>query len=421
MSLLNPDLGSPSSVSRMLQTLMTPPPIQQTPSGGLLQPTPPFVPPHIAQPGPMARPPKQNRLGAIHDWLQSKIVPQAPAGYEGILSSEEIKSARPGLLQSLIGTPDAPSARDRYQQNLRGILEMKQVAGQMASQRQMQAARERIAMQFPAPPGETGEQAIERMKGMFAAYVQAGDMDAAGKLGEVLKSIGQPRASQVKAPEWVDFGGYKALIGPDGKEIRREGKTPTPREPGQQTVGLIAVQEQDGEGGMRTVLRPKVAGLEVPGPNTRTPAGIQKSLATNSAQISVIDNALSELAAYPAGVGLNRGAADLPVIGGAADAYNQRKDPQGVKLRALIGNVGSLVIKDRSGAAVTISESARLRPFIPSIGDTPETIRVKLEQLKAAIVEENNLLQQGGPTPKGSGSEKGSSGSKLDAYRHLLK
>lgn len=55
----------------------------------------------------------------------------------------------------------------------------------------------------------------------------------------------------------------------------------------------------------------------------------------------------------------------------------------GVGVRATVANLGSLKIHDRSGAAVTISEMPRLRPFIPNVTlDSPETIKKKLESFK---------------------------------------
>lgn len=154
------------------------------------------------------------------------------------------------------------------------------------------------------------------------------------------------------------------------------------------------VQTQEPGGAVVYTHRDEAAGMNAPSPNARGTAAIMKDVAANQTQVSVIDDALKELDAHPDAVGLKRGAADLPIVGGAADALNQRLDPNGVAARASLANVSSLVIKDRSGSAVTISESARLRPFIPSTGDTPETIRIKLGKLRQAIETETKLLQQ---------------------------
>jgi len=74
------------------------------------------------------------------------------------------------------------------------------------------------------------------------------------------------------------------------------------------------------------------------------------------------------------------------------DTITQRLDPNGVATRALIADIGSLKIHDRSGAAVTASESPRLMPFIPQVTDTPETVTKKLTQFKTEYQNINNDL-----------------------------
>lgn len=66
-----------------------------------------------------------------------------------------------------------------------------------------------------------------------------------------------------------------------------------------------------------------------------------------------------------------------------AERIGQVADPKGVPVRAAVANIGSQKLHDRSGAAVTISEFPRLRPFIPSVSDTPQAAAAKLDQLKA--------------------------------------
>jgi hypothetical protein len=62
-----------------------------------------------------------------------------------------------------------------------------------------------------------------------------------------------------------------------------------------------------------------------------------------------------------------------------------RIDPSGVSARAEIADIGSLKIHDRSGSAVTVSESPRLMPFIPLTTDDRETALKKLQRLKLEI------------------------------------
>jgi hypothetical protein len=69
-----------------------------------------------------------------------------------------------------------------------------------------------------------------------------------------------------------------------------------------------------------------------------------------------------------------------------------RIDPAGVDTRAAIADLGSLVIHDRSGAAVTAAEFPRLAPFIPTEKDEPATVKKKLRmfvQNYRAIVEDS--------------------------------
>ena len=68
-------------------------------------------------------------------------------------------------------------------------------------------------------------------------------------------------------------------------------------------------------------------------------------------------------------------------IPAGADALNWL-DKDGTKLRAMIADIGSKKLHERSGSAVTIGETPRLKPFIPSIGDSPAVIADKLANLR---------------------------------------
>lgn len=102
-------------------------------------------------------------------------------------------------------------------------------------------------------------------------------------------------------------------------------------------------------------------------------AGIQG----NRLAISKIDRAIAAIRANPDALGAKN---VLP------DAVTQRIPGKGfsggVDVRSLIADIGSLKIHDRSGAAVTAAETPRLKPFIPSVADTPEAAITKLQQLK---------------------------------------
>lgn len=70
-----------------------------------------------------------------------------------------------------------------------------------------------------------------------------------------------------------------------------------------------------------------------------------------------------------------------------------RIDEQGVEARAAIAELGSLIIHDRSGAAVTAAEFPRLAPFIPTEKDDAATVRKKLNAFVRIYREEMEALQ----------------------------
>lgn len=139
------------------------------------------------------------------------------------------------------------------------------------------------------------------------------------------------------------------------------------------------------EGIAAAAKREKAIAGAVPPTQRRPVASIVQKVAANKAQLSALDAALQGLQKRPEGVGLQYG---------IADALNQRMDPKGVKLRADIADIGSLKIHDRSGAAVTVSEAPRLKPFIPLVTDTPEAARIKLQRLRELLLQETSFLEQ---------------------------
>ena len=100
------------------------------------------------------------------------------------------------------------------------------------------------------------------------------------------------------------------------------------------------------------------------------PAAAMTAITENRAALSKIDEAMSLIDGNPGALGLQN------YLG---DTIQQHVDPAGVKVRAAISDLGSLKMHDRSGAAVSVSEMARLKPFIPSATDSPETVKKKLE------------------------------------------
>jgi hypothetical protein len=114
------------------------------------------------------------------------------------------------------------------------------------------------------------------------------------------------------------------------------------------------------------------------------PANINTAISTNDLSIRQIQEALDMLKKNPDAIGLKN------VLPGQ---MLDRADPKGVAARSAIGNIGSLVIHERSGSAVSGSEMQRLG-FIPTPTDRADVAKTKLESmLKWAKAQQEGLTQ----------------------------
>lgn len=119
------------------------------------------------------------------------------------------------------------------------------------------------------------------------------------------------------------------------------------------------------------------------------PTVITKGMAENLNGMQKIDSTLAALNGAQGAIG-NAGSVLqtwMPETGGKIN--NDYLNPETAKVRAMIADIGSLKIHDRSGAAVTAAETPRLKPFIPLITDSPKVAAEKLANLKA---EYQNML-----------------------------
>jgi hypothetical protein len=114
------------------------------------------------------------------------------------------------------------------------------------------------------------------------------------------------------------------------------------------------------------------------------PAQIQTGFKDNSASIKQIDDAIAALKRNPRAMGMAN------ILG---DEIRQRVDPNGIDVRGAVANIGSLVIHDRSGAAVTAAETPRLKPFIPMPTDTAQAAIKKLQGLRQQYANNNAQIE----------------------------
>lgn len=128
-------------------------------------------------------------------------------------------------------------------------------------------------------------------------------------------------------------------------------------------------------------------GVPVQKPGKDIPANVNKSIIDNQQSLGKIDRAIESITSNPKALGLQYA---IP----GAETVGQYIDSEGVPTRAAVADVGSLVLHDRSGAAVTVSEFPRLKPFIPTASDDPKAAVAKLRQLRKAMAEEADLLSQ---------------------------
>lgn len=119
-----------------------------------------------------------------------------------------------------------------------------------------------------------------------------------------------------------------------------------------------------------------------PVPSANMPAAIRNGFLENNALIDSIDATIEEVRKNPGSFG-------LPYALG--DTVNQRLDPKGVAARAMVANIGSAKLHDRTGATLAAAEAPRLTPFIPTTTDRSDSIITKLEKMR----EEVALTQDG--------------------------
>lgn len=78
--------------------------------------------------------------------------------------------------------------------------------------------------------------------------------------------------------------------------------------------------------------------------------------------------------------------------GALGDQFTQWNNPEGTDARARIGQIGGLIIKDTSGAAVSLSEDQRLAKWVPLVTDSAEVATAKLKNLQRELLQRNQAM-----------------------------
>lgn len=123
------------------------------------------------------------------------------------------------------------------------------------------------------------------------------------------------------------------------------------------------------------------------------PAKAQQALLENATNLRRAERALRLIGGAPAQPGDNVDRQATGLKGYLPNQVLNRIDPQGVDARAALADLGSLVIHERSGAAVTAAEFPRLAPFIPTEKDDADTVKKKLQRFVQVYRDEIDALK----------------------------
>lgn len=156
----------------------------------------------------------------------------------------------------------------------------------------------------------------------------------------------------------------------------------------QQPRGVVVQTDQgpvlaDPRTGSTTPLRDQ-SGTALGPKQKDIPQAVIQGYTKNQSALQKIDDAIASITANPSSIGA------FNMLG---DTIRQRTDPGGVQTRAVVADIGSLKIHDRTGAAMSAAESLRLKPFIPNTTDTPEAAVAKLQQLKREYLDQNQGIE----------------------------
>jgi len=312
----------------------------------------------------------------------------------------------------------AQGIQNMQQTNALNAMQAQDMHDQRTAQQQQAQAMQRARAEFPDPPPDAPQQlklAVRAFKtglGPFSAIQEAMkpvEMKAAAPgstlyhptTGQIAATVPDKPAAPDKPPsavqeyEYAKGQGYQGSFRDWTTEKARAGAASTSVSYGAPVAGVDASGnpvffQPDKKGGNPAI----IPGVSPPKP--QTPAAMQEKLAQNAVTLSKIDQALAMVEAKPDALGLKNY---------AGDAVMQRVDPSGVEVRAMIADIGGQKIHDRSGAAVTVGEAERLKPYIPAATDTPETAKKKLRLFRQEYAAMQQAINSGASIAQASSAQ----------------
>lgn len=118
----------------------------------------------------------------------------------------------------------------------------------------------------------------------------------------------------------------------------------------------------------------------------KVPESTRAKLAENAVVLEKIRKAQALTEQNPSAFGLQN------VLG---DTVMQRFDAGGTDVRSLVADIAGQKIHDRSGGAVSVGESERLKPYVPNVTDTADTVKKKLKNFEAEYAAMQRELSTG--------------------------
>lgn len=242
-------------------------------------------------------------------------------------------------------------------------------------------ARQALAQQISTPEG------LEAVRRLAAGQTQQ-DVAELEKT-TAMTNYYDARAAAAARPDAADAvkppSGY--AFNPDGslRFIPGGPEDPANRPPAAPPSGYVPNPNKPGEllfvpggPGDPAVIE---AGQVARTPLKSLPSSVAKAIQTNKQNLRVVDQALTLLSGEDVGK-LQGDKEALGVKTLLPPLLQSRLDPKGVPTRAAIGDLESMIVHERSGAAVPASEQPRLKPFLPIKGEKAEETIKKLERFR---------------------------------------
>jgi hypothetical protein len=301
----------------------------------------------------------------------------------------------------------AQGVRNMMQTNELNAMQAQDMHAQRAAQAQRAQQMQQALANLPPPPPDAPQELHLAHRAVVSGLMAPKEyfdlvmkpkpdrkLTVVGKTA-IDPNTGQPVYSEPAAPEkptsavqeyeYAKAQGYQGSFKDWTTEKARAGASSTSVSYGAPVAGVDAdgkpvFFQPDKKGGNPAII-PGVAP-----PKPQTPAAMQEKLAQNAVTLSKIDKALEMVEAKPDSLGLKNY---------AGDAVMQRLDPAGVEVRAMIADIGGQKIHDRSGAAVTVGEAERLKPYIPAATDTPDTAKKKLKLFRQEYAAMQQAINSG--------------------------